>query len=125
MQDVIKRGRVTATVAFFGLLALSAGQAWADAALLGAVPAPDARVASPQMVLVKFSEGIVKNLSTVKLTDSDGHAVATMQMPTADPKELAVMPDASLAPGEYTVTWTVVSGNGSHKGQGSYHFTVK
>ena len=125
MRHFIKRNRVASIAAVVALLALSASEARADARLLSAVPAPDARVASPQTVMVKFNEDIDKNLSTVKLTDGGGQAVATMQMPTSDPKTFAVMPDVSLAPGQYTVSWTVVGTAGGHKMQGTYHFTVK
>lgn len=112
------------------ILALAAAtfgatQAQAHAKLVTTTPAAGTKVASPQTILLQFSEDIAKNLSSVKLTDTGGNAVTTMAMPAPDTKSLSLMPDQTLAPGRYTVSWTVVSTADSDKTTGSFQFAVQ
>ena len=111
-------------------LALAAGAfgataAQAHAKLVATTPAAGTKVASPQTVMLQFSEDIAKNLSTVKLTDASGKAVAAMAMPAPDTKSLSLMPDATLAPGRYTVSWTAVSTADGGQTTGTFQFTVQ
>ena len=117
--------RAILLAAALAVLTLGAFQAQAHAKLVSANPAPDSSVSPPKNILLSFSEDIAKNLSSVKLADAGGHAVATMQMPAPDAKSLSIMPNAPLAPGRYTVSWTAVSTGDGHKMTGTYHFTVK
>lgn len=107
------------------VMTLGAIQAQAHAKLVSANPAPDSSVSPPKNILLSFSEDIAKNLSSVKLTDGGGHAIAMMQMPASDAKSLSFMPNSTLGPGRYTVSWTAVSTDDGHKMTGTYHFTVK
>ena len=107
------------------VLAFGAAQAQAHAKLASATPAADSSVTSPKTILLQFSEEIAKNLSSIKLTDAGGQTIATMQMPAPDAKSLSIMPNATLSPGKYTVSWTAVSTDDGHKMTGTYHFTVK
>jgi methionine-rich copper-binding protein CopC len=104
---------------------LVAGQALAHAKLTGADPAPNSVVAAPKMIELHFSEQLAKKLSTFKLTDPNGNAIACMAMDAKDNKSLAAMPNATLPAGLYTITWTAVSTDDGHKMTGSYSFTVK
>jgi|SRR5665213_31909 len=104
---------------------VGAVQAQALAKLVSAAPAPNAKVSSPKAILLKFSEEISKKLSSVTLTDAGGNAVATMQMPAPDAQSLSLMPNETLGPGQYTISWTAVSTDDGHKITGTYHFTVK
>jgi hypothetical protein len=106
-------------------LLLVAGLAGAHAKLTSTTPKADSTVSSPQMIQVHFSEAIEMKLSSLKLAGSDGAAISIMAMNDAkDPTTLSIMPNASLKPGVYTVTWNIVSDDG-HKGQGTFSFKVK
>ena len=124
--------RKTARCAFktaaltLGLLAsIAIGDAQAHAKLVTADPAPNATVAAPKMIHLVFSEEIAARLSSFRLTDTDGNAVAMMAMQAKDAKTLEAMPNATLSPGLYTVSWTAVSTDDGHKMTGTYSFTVK
>lgn len=105
--------------------ALWTGEAQAHAKLVTADPAPNATVGAPKTIHLEFSEEIAKKLSTFKLTDTDGNAVAMMAMLNKDAKTLEAMPNATLSTGVYTVSWTAVSTDDGHKMTGNYSFTVK
>ena len=125
---MFRTSRTRAGLATAMLAASTFGAAYAhgpQAKLTSADPAPDSSVPSPKIVVLKFSEEIFKNLSSVKLTDGGGHTVATMQMPAPDAKSLSIMPNATLASGQYTVSWTAITSDDNHKMSGTYHFTVK
>lgn len=106
-------------------LLLAASQANAHAKLISVVPAADSTVAAPQMIQVHFDEAIEVKLSHLKLTMSDGTAIAVMSMNDAkDPSTLSIMPNSPLKPGAYTAAWSIVSDDG-HKETGIFKFTVK
>jgi methionine-rich copper-binding protein CopC len=106
-------------------LLLAAAQASAHAKLESTTPAADSTVGPPKTIQVHFSEAIETKLSSLKLAASDGTAVAVMSMNDAkDPATLSIMPNATLKPGAYKVTWSVVSDDG-HKTQGTFRFTVQ
>jgi len=119
------RFRATVAVAALSLFSLNAVQAQAHAKLVSANPSANSSVSSPQTILLKFSEAIAKKLSSMKLADAGGNPIAMMQMPAPDAKSLSIMPNATLPPGQYTVSWTAVSTDDGHKMTGAYHFTVK
>jgi copper resistance protein C len=104
---------------------LAVSQAQAHAKLVTAEPAANATVAAPKTIQLQFNEELAKKLSGIKLTDTDGKSVATMSMAAKDDKSLMIMPNASLVPGLYTVSWTAVTTDDGHKTTGSYSFTVK
>ena len=104
---------------------LAASPANAHAKLESATPAADSTVSAPKVIQVHFSEAVESKLSSLKLATSDGSAIASMAMNDAkDPAALAIMPTATLAPGRYTVTWSVVSDDG-HKTHGTFSFTIQ
>jgi len=103
---------------------MGVAQAQTPTKLVSAQPAPNSNVSSPQAILLKFSEQISKPLSSITLTDARANTVATMQMPAPDAQSLSLMPNQTLAPGQYTISWTAVGPDG-HKETGTYHFTVK
>jgi len=103
---------------------LAATQAEAHANLVSAVPAKDATVAAPDMIVLHFSEALEMKVSGVKLTDIDGSPVTIKPAKAPDAKSLAATPAAPLAPGLYTVSWTSM-GDDAHKMTGNYSFTVK
>jgi methionine-rich copper-binding protein CopC len=107
------------------IFALAASQADAHAKLLSTTPKADSTVSSPQTIQVHFNEAIEVKLSSLKLTASDGTAVAIMVMNDAkDPSTLSIMPNDKLKPGVYTAAWSIVSDDG-HKETGSFKFTVQ
>ena len=103
-----------------------AGQAFAHANLKVETPAANSTVASPEQLILKFSEGLEIKFTTVKVTGPDGKAAAT-GAPSLDPSDntsLIVPVNGSLAAGKYKVDWHAVSTD-THKTQGTYSFTVK
>ncbi len=117
--------RLPAWVALCAAALLGVGQAQAHAKLVTSDPAANATVAAPKMIQLQFNEELAKKLSSAKLTDTDGKAVASMSMEAKDAKSLTVMPGTTLAPGLYTVSWIAVTTDDGHKTTGSFSFTVK
>jgi hypothetical protein len=106
-----------------GLL-LAANQANAHPQLVSAEPAADSSIAAPTMIVLHFNESLETRISSLKVTDLDGAEVAIMPMAALDDQSLAAMPNAPLAPGLYTVSWTAAGADG-HPMHGSLSFTVK
>ncbi|HCB1497894.1 hypothetical protein DET57_108136 [Klebsiella oxytoca] len=106
---------------------LTAAGVFAHAHLQQQLPAANAEVnVSPQALTLSFSEGIETQFSGVTLTGPQQKTV-TLGKPTRDESnksQLTVPVEQTLAPGEYTVGWHVVSVDG-HKTKGQYTFTVK
>jgi len=117
-------GRAASLFGISALLLLAATEADAHANLVKAVPAKDAAVASPATITLQFSEALEMKVSSFKLTDIDGKAVAIKSVKAPDAKSLAATPAAPLAPGLYTVSWTSM-GDDAHKMDGTFSFTVK
>ena len=115
---------VPVLLALCASMLLGVSQAWAEAKLVSADPAPNSAVASPMLIQLHFSEAIDKKSSSVGLADAGGDAIATMPMGAKDAKSLALMPNQQLAAGKYTVSWTAASTDG-HKVTGRFSFTVK
>jgi methionine-rich copper-binding protein CopC len=116
---------ITAAMTLGLLASLAIEQAQAHAKLVTADPAPNATVTAPKVIHLTFSEEIATKLSNFKLTDTDGSAVPMMVMQAKDAKSLDGMPNMTLSPGVYTVSWTAVSTDDGHKMTGNYSFTVK
>jgi methionine-rich copper-binding protein CopC len=106
-------------------LVLGVGQAQGHAKLVSSDPAPDATVSALKLIQLHFSEDIAKKFSSIRLTNTDGNAIAIMAMTAPDAKSLAVMPNAALPPGLYTISWTAVATDDGHKTMGTLSFTVK
>jgi methionine-rich copper-binding protein CopC len=117
--------RLSAWLTLCATALLGVGQAQAHAKLVTAEPAANAAVAAPKMILLQFDEELARKLSSIKLTDADGHAVSIMSMEAKDAKSLVIMANSSLVPGVYTVSWIAVATDDGHKTTGSYSFTVK
>ena len=111
---------ILATALFFG-----GAQAQAHAKLVSADPAPDSKVGSPKNITLNFSEAIAKNFSSFKIIDGSGKEISLMKMDAKDGQSLTAMPNGTLPPGHYTISWTAVSTDDGHKMTGTYSFTVK
>lgn len=108
-----------------GLLSLAlltpAAPAWAHDELIGTEPADGAVLTtSPTELRLTFSAELLDVGSTVVLTSAGTPATLPV---TVDGVEVTATVPESLAPGEHTVAWRVVSGDG-HPIQGTFAFTV-
>jgi copper resistance protein C len=103
---------------------LAAGLASAHAHPHEQTPAPDSTVSAPQEVRIAYTQALEPSLSSMKLLDKDGKALADKAViDTADHKVLH-LPLPQLAAGVYTVEWVAVAEDG-HRTTGKYSFTVK
>jgi methionine-rich copper-binding protein CopC len=118
----------------FAFLALAAVAILAAAHPAGAHPrfvaASPARnavlTAAPREIRVSFSEAVSAQGSSFRLLDAAGKPVATAPL-AGDPKDAAsvVLPIVGrLAPGNYTVQWTVAAA-GHTTVPGRYRFELK
>jgi methionine-rich copper-binding protein CopC len=104
-----------------------AGQAFAHARLISAVPAENGEVSTaPAVLQLKFSEGIDLKFSGVAIAGPHKKPVPTGEssLATGDDRTLIVPISGILTSGEYTVTWRALSADG-HKTHGAFVFTVK
>jgi methionine-rich copper-binding protein CopC len=120
--------RVTAFAAFALLGLASAAQAHPK--LLSASPAPNATVAKPGRVALRFSEKLMPKFSGADLmmTGHGGtnHApmkVAASAAVASDGRTLVLTPKAPLGSGRYSVAWHVVSVD-THRVAGNFAFAV-
>jgi methionine-rich copper-binding protein CopC len=98
---------------------------------VSASPAPNATVAGPVRVELRFSEALMPKFSGADLTMT-GHGGTThapVQIPVVagivgDGHTLVVTPRAPLGAGRYSVAWHVVSTD-THRIAGDFAFTVK
>jgi hypothetical protein len=108
------------------MCALAGGSAGAHAFLDHAVPAVGATVASsPAEVQMFFTQELEPAFSTATVAAANGQVIATSPA-TVNPQdktelELRLPP---LAPGEYKVTWHVLSVD-THRTGGDFSFAVK
>lgn len=89
-------------------------------------PADKATLATaPQSVQLWFSDKVAAEWSKIVVTDSSGNRVDQEQVSAdaADPKHIEAGLKA-LGPGDYTVDWNVISGDG-HRVKGSFTFSVQ
>ena len=107
-----------------GLLLLGPAPAEAHAFLEHAEPRVGSTLGVPPASLtLTFTEGIEAAFSKVEVTDGDGRRVeiGAFQHPTSN---VLSVPLPVLAPGSYTVTWSVVSVD-THATDGHFTFTLK
>lgn len=113
--------RLPVSTALAALLA-AAAPAVAHPKLMSADPTPNAVVAPPDRIVLRFSEKLMPAFSKAELA---GRArVASVAAIAPDGKALVVTPGKKLTPGRYIVAWTVVAAD-THRIKGSYAFTVK
>lgn len=106
------------------LSAAAAPSASAHAAFVGAQPAPGVRVeASPQRVVLTFTEPLNARLSRGTLTRSDGEP-APLAAHAASRERLVLRP-RELDTGAYRVTWHTVSTEDGHALEGTFSFGVR
>jgi len=123
----MRRVFLPAALALLGI----AGVAQAHPKLLSASPAPNATVAKPARLALRFSEKLMPKFSGAELMMT-GHAGTThppMKVAAAagvadDGRTLVVTPKAPLAAGRYSVAWHVVSTD-THRVAGNFAFAVK
>jgi len=117
--------RYTSAILAFATAALVSGAALAHAFLDHALPAVGATVAqAPAEVTLWFTQGLEVAFSGVEVTNAAGQRFDTGQvtLDPKDPQELHV-PLKALAPGEYKVSWHVLSVD-THRTVGDFSFTV-
>lgn len=108
------------------IIAAVVGTALAHAHLESASPAVDSTVrTAPKEVVVTLTERVESGLSRIEVRDASGKQVdlKDTKVSADDPRTIAVSL-GELAPGTYSVTWSVTSVD-THGTDGSYQFTVK
>ena len=123
----MRRIIVPAALALLGL----ASVAQAHPKLVSASPAPNATVAKPARVALRFSEKLMPKFSGANLmmTAHGGTTHPPMKVAAAagiadDGRTLVVTPKSPLTPGRYSLAWHVVSAD-THRVAGNYAFAVK
>jgi len=94
--------------------------AWAHAKLTASDPKADARVKSPSLIRLVFSESLEPAFSGATLSDNAGKTIPVSAAMGAT--TITLMPLA-LKPGAYKVTWHSV-GHDTHRVSGSFRFMV-
>jgi methionine-rich copper-binding protein CopC len=104
------------------LALFAVGPASAHAMLEHASPSAGAALhESPKSVVLSYSEPLEPALSTIAVTDSQGHDV-TAAKATADGTTMSVALKP-LKPGDYHVRWHALSVD-THRTDGAFAFTV-
>ena len=106
------------------ILSFAVTQANAHTELVSAEPVADATVATPEKITLHFNEALETSVSSVSLADADGNSVSLTPASAPDETSLTAIPEAPLAPGVYTVSWTAV-GPDTHAVNGTLSFTVR
>ncbi len=106
------------------ILALAATQANAHTQLVSAEPLADTTVAAPEKITLHFNETLETRVSSISLADAEGDSISITPATAPDEKSMAATPEAPLAPGVYTVSWTAV-GSDAHAMMGTLSFTVE
>ena len=102
------------------LMLLATSPALAQAKLKSSEPAADAKVKSPDLIRLLFSENLDPASSGAALADAAGKNLPVSR--SVGGATITLMP-LGLKPGAYKVTWHSV-GHNSHRLQGSFTFTV-
>lgn len=95
--------------------------------LVSANPAPNATIAAPRALQLRFSERLVGRFSGASLallgpnSTSVGGLTSRLE---ADGKTLTIIPRSPLRAGIYRVNWHAVSTD-THRVQGAYAFRVR
>lgn len=104
------------------LALFAAAPAWAHAMLEHAAPSAGAIVhESPKSVVLSYSEPLEPALSTIAVTDAQGHDV-TLGKSIADGTTMSVALNP-LKPGSYHVRWHALSVD-THRTDGAFTFSV-
>lgn len=113
------------------VLLVVSGSADAHPKLVSVAPAPNATVANPARVTLRFSEKLISKFSGADLvmTGMNGMRHAPMKVASAatvapDGRTLVIAPKSPLGAGTYSVVWHVVSAD-THRITGNYAFAVK
>ena len=88
------------------------------------MPAADATVSAPEMVMIHFTGAVEPKFSAITVTDATGHVVNKDASVVASDAKMISVALPKLPAGVYTVNWVAVSVD-SHRSQGGYKFTVK
>jgi methionine-rich copper-binding protein CopC len=104
------------------ILMLLATPAFAHARLQKSMPAANAKVKSPQHIVLHFSEALEPAFSGALLLDQDGRNVSGAPVVVDGP--LMTLTPGHLAAGIYHVSWHSV-GHDTHRLDGDFSFTVK
>ncbi len=104
------------------LFALLATPAFAHAHLQKSTPAANSKVASPQHIVLRFSEALEPAFSGALLLDQDGRNVSGAPVVIDGP--LMTLTPGKLVAGVYHVSWHSV-GHDTHRMDGDFNFTVK
>lgn len=107
-----------------GAMLLGASQVLAHAKLVAANPVPNATVAAPKALSLKFSEKLEPKFSGFEIANAAGAAISIKTTVAADGKGLEGALATPLAPGAYKVTWHAVTAD-AHRMNGAYTFTVR
>lgn len=102
----------------------AAGPAWAHARLVSSNPARDATVSTPSTIRLTFSERVVPAFSRFEVANASGAEQVVRTAVSEDGLTITGSPARPLAPGAYTITWTIASSDG-HRMTGSYGFRVR
>lgn len=120
--------RTFSVISLAMLLCAGAARASRHTKLLKSEPAAGAEVATaPQQLVLFYSEAVALEVSTFKLADGRGAAVAmgAARMDVAKPGAPVVVPiTGEMTSGKYVVRWSVASDDG-HAVKGTFGFVVK
>lgn len=119
-------GTRTWRVSLLGLLALellfTSPAAWAHANFIGSTPSADATLDSaPHEIVLHFSLPVTP--VSVTLLGPDGETVDTGGEATAKEKRVVLAIPQILKPGEYSVSFSVLSGD-AHSSTGNFRFSI-
>ena len=103
-----------------GVLGSLSALAQAHTHLTAAVPAEGSTVQAPEHITLTFSEAARVTALTIRRAGEAEQKLSPL--PTTNTRQVTV-PTPTLAPGEYTVSWRVLSEDG-HVMSGSLHFSV-
>ncbi|WP_199269499.1 copper homeostasis periplasmic binding protein CopC [Cobetia sp. L2A1] len=103
---------------------LFSSQVFAHAHIDTATPAEGAKVSSPKVISLTFTESLELPFSGIQMTDAKGQPVSMGDASLRNKDMTLTAPvTKSLTPGEYEIQWHVLSTDG-HKTEGDYLFTI-
>jgi methionine-rich copper-binding protein CopC len=103
-------------------LSVAAAPCFAHAKLESSTPAGNAQLAAaPQTLMLKFNEAAT--IAVLKLI-SAGKEIPIPVDKSAKPDRTFTFSLPRLAPGSYTVQWSVVAADDGHVTKGSFSFTI-